>query len=102
MDALFELFSSLVNLLWSVQDVVVNLVRVTLPWLPLLGWLGFWTFADNWAKAFPILRHGGFIALHGNAGVSPVVGLVVLNHLRLCMTIQPTSPTTTSTRPGTQ
>ena len=48
------------------------------------------------------LRHGGFIALHGNAGVSPVVGLVVLNHLRLCMTIQPTSPTTTSTRPGTQ
>ena len=63
MDALYELFSSLVNLLWSVQDVVVNLVRVTLPWLPLLGWLGFWTFAVNWAKAFPILRRGGFIGI---------------------------------------
>ncbi len=48
------------------------------------------------------LRHGGFIAFHGNAGASTVVGLVVLNHLRLCITIQTTRPTTTRTRPGTQ
>ncbi len=63
MDALFDLFSSLVNVLWSLLDVVVNLVRVILPWLPLLGWVGFWTFAVNWAKAFPILRRGGFIGI---------------------------------------
>ena len=63
MDALFDLFNSLVNVLWSLLDVVVNLVRVILPWLPLLGWVGFWTFAVNWAKALPILRRGGFIGI---------------------------------------
>ena len=63
MDALFDLFSSLVNVLWSLLDVVVNLLRVILPWLPLLGWVGFWIFAVNWAKAFPILRRGGFIGV---------------------------------------
>lgn len=63
MDALFDLCSSLINVLWSLLDVVVNLVRVILPWLPLLAWVGFWTFAVNWAKAFPILRRGGFIGI---------------------------------------
>jgi hypothetical protein len=63
MDALFDLFTSLINVLWSLLDVVVNLVRVILPWLPLLAWVGFWTFAVNWAKAFPILRRGGFIGI---------------------------------------
>jgi len=63
MDALFDLFSSLINVLWSLLAVVVNLVRVILPWLPLLAWVGFWTFAVNWAKAFPILRRGGFIGI---------------------------------------
>ncbi len=63
MDALFDLFSSLINVFWSLLDVVVNLFRVILPWLPLLGWVGFWTFAVNWAKAFPILRRGGFIGI---------------------------------------
>lgn len=63
MDALFDLFSSLVNVIWSLLDVVVNLFRVVMPWLPLLGWVGFWTFAVNWAKAFPILRSGGFIGV---------------------------------------
>ena len=63
MDALFDLFSSLINVLWSLLDVVVNLVRVILPWLPLLAWVGFWTFAVNWAKVFPILRRGGFFGI---------------------------------------
>lgn len=63
MDALVDLFSSLVDVLWSLLNVVVNLVRVIVPWLPLLAWIGFWTFAVNWAKAFPILRRGGFIGV---------------------------------------
>ncbi len=63
MDALFDLFISLVNVIWSVLDVLVNLVRVVLPWLPLLGWVGFWAFAVNWAKTLPILRRGGFIGI---------------------------------------
>ena len=63
MDALFDLFSSLINVIWSLLDVVVNLVRVILPWLPLLACVGFWTFTVSWAKAFPILRRGGFIGI---------------------------------------
>ena len=63
MEALFDLFFSLVSVFRSLVDVVVNLVRVVLPWLPLLGWVGFWTFAVNWSKAFPILRRGGFIGI---------------------------------------
>lgn len=63
MDALFDLFSSMVNVFWSLLEVVVNLVRVILPWLPLLCWIGFWTFAVDWAKAFPVLKRGGFIGV---------------------------------------
>jgi hypothetical protein len=59
MDALFDLFISLVDVVWSLLKVLVNLARVILPWLPLLTWIGFWTFAVNWTKAFPILRRGG-------------------------------------------
>ena len=95
MDALFDLFSSLVNVLQSLFDVVVNLVRVILPWLPLLAWVGFWTFAVNWAKALPILRRGGligvlllmFVAVLVWAAVAPpengkhlMLGLSVSNH----------------------
>ena len=63
MEALFDLLSSLVAVLWSLLNVVVNLCRVIIPWLPLLAWIGFWTFAVNWAKAFPILRRGGMIGV---------------------------------------
>ncbi len=63
MDALFDLCSSIVDVFRSLLDVVVNLVRVLLPWLPLLTWVGFWTFAVDWAKAFPILRRGGMFGI---------------------------------------
>lgn len=63
MDALIDLFSSIVDVLRSLLNVVVNLVRVILPWLPLLGWVAFWTFAVNWAKALPIIRRGGIIGV---------------------------------------
>lgn len=63
MDALFDLFSSLVDVLWSLLNVVVNLARVILPWLSLLAWIGFWTFAVNWAKALPVLRKGGMVGV---------------------------------------
>ena len=63
MDALIDLFGSIVDVLYSLLNVVVNLVRVVLPWLPLLAWVGFWTFAVNWAKAFPIIRRGGIVGV---------------------------------------
>lgn len=63
MDAVIELFQSLVNVFWSLLDVVVALVKVVLPWLPLLAWIGYWSLAVNWAKSFDILRRGGFIGV---------------------------------------
>lgn len=63
MDALINLIDSLVNVFWSLLDVVVSLVLVILPWLPMLAWVGFWTFAVNWSKAFPVLRKGGYIGV---------------------------------------
>ena len=63
MDALFDLCSSMVDVFRSLLNVVVNLVRVLLPWLPLLTWVGFWTFAVDWAKAFPVLRRGGMFGV---------------------------------------
>ena len=63
MDALINLLESLVNVFWSLLDVVVAVVQLVTPWLPLLAWVGFWTFAVNWAKAFPILARGGFVGI---------------------------------------
>ena len=95
MDALFDLVSSLVNVLFALLDVVVSLVRVILPWLPLLGWVGFWTFAVNWSMVFPVLRRGGiigvlllmFVAVLVWGAVAPptegkhlMLGLTVSNH----------------------
>jgi hypothetical protein len=63
MDAVIELLQSLVNVFWSLRDVVAAFVRVILPWLPLLAWIAYWSLAVNWVKAFDILRKGGFIGL---------------------------------------
>ena len=63
MDALINLLQSLVNVFWSLLDVVLAVFYVILPWLPVLAWVGFWTFAVNWAKAFPVLWRGGFIGV---------------------------------------
>ena len=63
MEALLELFYSLVNVLWSLVGVVVALIRVLIPWLPLLAWIAYWCLAVNWVKAYDILRRGGFIGV---------------------------------------
>ncbi len=63
MDAVINLLQSLINVFWSLLDVIVAIVMVILPWLPLLGWVGFWTFAVNWARVFPILWRGGFVGV---------------------------------------
>ncbi len=63
MDAVINLFQSLENVFWSLLDVVMALVFVVLPWLPLLAWVAFWSFAVNWARTFDVLRKGGFIGV---------------------------------------
>lgn len=63
MDALLDLGSSLVDMFGSLLNVLVDLGRVILPWIPLLAWVGYWTYAVNWAKALPVLRRGGLIGI---------------------------------------
>lgn len=63
MDAVFELFQSLVNVAESLLDVVIALVKIILPWLPLLAWIAYWSLAVNWVRSFEILRRGGFIGV---------------------------------------
>jgi len=63
MDAVVDLALNIVELFWSLLNVVLALVNVVLPWLPLLAWVAFWTLAVNWVKAYDILRKGGFIGV---------------------------------------
>ena len=63
MDALLELLQSLLNVFWSLLDVIVAFVHVILPWLPLLAWIAYWSLAVNWVKAFDIFRRGGYIGV---------------------------------------
>jgi hypothetical protein len=63
MDAVIELLQSLVNVFWSLLDVIVAFINVVLPWLPLLAWIAFWSLAVNWVKTFDVLRRGGFIGV---------------------------------------
>ena len=63
MDAVIDLLQSLVNVFWSLLDVVIALVKVVVPWLPLLAWIAFWSLAVNWVRTFDILRRGGFIGV---------------------------------------
>jgi hypothetical protein len=63
MDALLQLFTSLVQLLQAVLNLILSLINVAVPWLPLLAWIAFWGLAVNWAKAFPVLRRGGYFGV---------------------------------------
>ena len=63
MDAFLNLIDSIVRLFWNLLDVILHLVVLIVPHLPILAWVAFWLLAVNWAKAFPILRRGGYIGL---------------------------------------
>ncbi len=59
-----ELLTAVIDLLLALYDVLVALVRVFLPWTPLIAWVAFWTLAVNWKKLYRILVPGfGWIPL---------------------------------------
>jgi hypothetical protein len=60
MDALVN---SVLQLLQAVQEVVWSLGSIVGPWLPLIAWLAFWTFAVNWVKLRDILNSGAWVGL---------------------------------------
>jgi hypothetical protein len=63
MEALFNVFFSLVELLSALRNLVISLVLVVIPWLPLLAWIGYWSLGVNWSKAFPVIRRGGILGI---------------------------------------
>lgn len=58
-----ELLHSLLNVLYSVADLLVALGRAALPWTPLFAWVAFWTLAVDWTKLYPILMRGGIVGV---------------------------------------
>lgn len=58
-----ELLQNIGQLLLVLWQIVISLGALIVPWIPLLAWIGFWLFAVNWSKLYPILRSGGYIAL---------------------------------------
>ncbi|MEX0701951.1 MAG: hypothetical protein WD069_07630 [Planctomycetales bacterium] len=58
-----QLLDSLIQLFVAVWDVLASLGAVLLPWLPLVAWAGFWTFAVDWVRLREVLLKGGWIAV---------------------------------------
>lgn len=60
MEAFVDFCLTLNDLFWSLLNVVVALFYVVLPWCPLLAWIGFWTLAVNWVRAWEAIVRGGW------------------------------------------
>lgn len=60
MDAVFSSLLQLVTALWQ---LVVALFFVITPWTPLIAYLAFWLFAVDWNKLRLVLVKGGWIGL---------------------------------------
>lgn len=61
MDALTQLWGSLVQVFWAVWDLLATLGALVLPLLPLIAWVAFWLFAVNWTKLRRVLLDGGWV-----------------------------------------
>jgi hypothetical protein len=60
MDAVF---SSLLQLVTAVWQLLIALIFVVTPWTPLIGYLAFWLFAVDWVKFRLVLIRGGIIGV---------------------------------------
>jgi hypothetical protein len=54
---------SFIQLLTALGQVLVDLGRLLLPFLPLAAWIAFWTLGVNWTKLRVVLLQGGWIGL---------------------------------------
>lgn len=59
---MFELQNSLQGLLIAIWDVVAALGQLAFSHWFLLAWIGYFTFAMHWAKAFEVFSKGGWVA----------------------------------------
>lgn len=59
----YSLIESLVNLFSALWQLLGSVGALILPLVPLLMWIGFWTFAVDWVKLRSFLLKGGWISL---------------------------------------
>jgi hypothetical protein len=60
---MYALIESLIQLFWAVWSVLGSVGMLLLPVVPLLMWVGFWTFAVDWTKLRSFFLKGGWIGL---------------------------------------
>lgn len=60
---MYALLESLIQLFWAVWSVFASVGSLILPIVPLLLWVGFWTFAVDWVKLRAFFLKGGWIGL---------------------------------------
>ncbi|MBD3675976.1 MAG: hypothetical protein HUJ26_20900 [Planctomycetaceae bacterium] len=60
---MYALLESLIQLFWAVWSVLASIGLLILPVVPLLLWVGFWTFAVDWVKLRGFFIKGGWIGL---------------------------------------
>lgn len=57
------LIDSIINFLGALWDLLGSVGALILPIVPLLLWVGFWTFAVDWVKLRAFLLKGGGVGL---------------------------------------
>jgi hypothetical protein len=60
---MYALIESLIQLFWAVWEVLSSVGYLLLPVVPLLMWVGFWTFAVDWTKLRSFFLKGGWMGL---------------------------------------
>ena len=63
MEALRSLLDSLLNLFYSLVDIVVALGELILPWSALILFIAYWLLCVNWVSLRSILLRGGWVGL---------------------------------------
>ncbi|MBC8289651.1 MAG: hypothetical protein H8E37_04970 [Planctomycetes bacterium] len=63
MDAIFQLYESILQLFVVLWDIVWSLAVVLLQYAPLIAWVAFWLLAVNWVKYREVLASGGWIGV---------------------------------------
>lgn len=58
-----SLIDSFLELFWAVLGFCTSIGGIILPVVPLLLWVGFWTFAVDWTKLRTFFLKGGCVGL---------------------------------------
>ena len=63
MDAIFQLYESILQLFVALWDIFYSLAVLLLQYAPLIAWVAYWLLAVNWVKFREVLAGGGWIGV---------------------------------------